>query len=73
MIRKTDAFPQSPVLSTSLLLFFAPRNNALEVLTCRVNTCSMFFFVCMSVRDGPRKALRVLSALAVQVLLFKEV
>ena len=26
--------------------FFAPRNNALEVLTCRVNTCYMFFF-CM--------------------------
>ena len=54
MTRKTDAFPQSPVLSTTL--FFLPRGTTprsfgarVEVLTCRVNTCSMFFF-CMYVR-----------------------
>ena len=28
--------------------FFAPRNNALEVLTCRVNTCYMFLFLYVS-------------------------
>lgn len=78
MIRKTDAFPQSPVLSNTML--FLPRGTTptsfgarVEVLTCRVHTCSMFFFVCMSVRVGPRKVLRVLFARAVQVLLFKEV
>ena len=78
MTRKTDAFPQSPVLSNTML--FLPRGTTptsfgarVEVLTCRVTTCSMFFFVCMSVRVGPRKVLRVLFARAVQVLLFKEV
>ena len=54
MTRKTDAFPQSPVLSNTML--FLPRGTTptsfgarVEVLTCRVNTCSMFFF-CMYVR-----------------------
>jgi hypothetical protein len=53
MIRKTDAFPQSPVLSNTML--FLPRGTTptsfgarVEVLTCRVNTCYMFLFLYVS-------------------------
>ena len=62
-------------------MLFLPRGTTprsfgarVEVLTCRVNTCSMFFF-CMYVRTRwPKEgASRTIFARAVQVLLFKEV